>query len=389
MSGRLGQPETYTVVAHWRGGAQTYAALDGVSKVVWERRGGDVASAEITIAKRDAGAGCCGALASIEPWAHEITIYRDGSLVWQGPLVDIVEDRTTVTLTARDVTGWLDKRALRKDITGSTQPWGKDGADLILVMAWILLDALWREGERQDLNIIPWVTILGWTGITYRIGDGTDSTGETWRWAEVNMGDQFRSIAALGAEWTVVGRRILMGPEPSTDTRPLVRLTDADFLADLEVNVAGLDTATWAYVEGGTRKNAQIAERISYGRHGVDATNRLEVLLKGSNWTDHGVLKRLATTYLTAARPSLVVVKVPDQATLAATAPVRIEELVPGTRFDLAITGEAYCRHPSTGFNLSQVQVTWEEHKGEQVAVSFLPLRDQSLETDMGEDTLT
>jgi hypothetical protein len=48
-----------------------------------------------------------GRVGQIEPYAHELSLYRDSELVWQGPVTRTVENRTTFTVEAKDVTEWL------------------------------------------------------------------------------------------------------------------------------------------------------------------------------------------------------------------------------------------------------------------------------------------
>ncbi|MGW1840731.1 hypothetical protein ACWCQH_30430, partial [Streptomyces sp. NPDC002067] len=110
-SRELGCPERYTATIHWRGGARPVpgiAALERLTTCTWSRTLRDTSDAQIVVQKADLQ-GCCDALGLVEPWVHELTIYRDRDLVWQGPITKITEQRATVTIDAQDVFAWLDK----------------------------------------------------------------------------------------------------------------------------------------------------------------------------------------------------------------------------------------------------------------------------------------
>src|SRR5690606_19038527 len=58
---------------------------------------------------------CCNQLSEINPWQHEIHIFRNGELVWCGPIVDMSFDNAQglATIEAKDLFAWMDRRFIR------------------------------------------------------------------------------------------------------------------------------------------------------------------------------------------------------------------------------------------------------------------------------------
>src|SRR5690606_28272131 len=122
MTGRLGCAETYSAAVHLRGGRVLWTPLDteGITALSWGRKLGDYSEASVTVAKKDLPRECLQRLADtvnetgritpgVHVWSHELSIYRDGRLVWQGPIIQPQESRTEITLDARDALFWNDR----------------------------------------------------------------------------------------------------------------------------------------------------------------------------------------------------------------------------------------------------------------------------------------
>lgn len=96
--GTLGCATSYQAVIHWQGGKRLFAVLDAVTEVTWARKLDDYSEASVKLAKPALSPLCWSKIAAqydndgmllrpgIEPWAHELSIYRDHGLVWQGPV---------------------------------------------------------------------------------------------------------------------------------------------------------------------------------------------------------------------------------------------------------------------------------------------------------------
>jgi hypothetical protein len=132
----------YDVFFMTRCGGNYVCKADGVTDIAFTRKLNDTSTAEITVAIGDVSNGCCECLASINPWQHEIIIFRNGVSVWAGPIVDIEFDLSSETakFRARDLSAWLDRRVIELtvqqlaclllDTILDTAP-GTVGADLI------------------------------------------------------------------------------------------------------------------------------------------------------------------------------------------------------------------------------------------------------------------
>ena len=98
--------------------------LADITKLTWTRRMDEVSEAEVEIGLTgDSSQTCCACLANVEPFCHELHIWRDGQEVWVGPIEAIRYERDRVTIKARDSLAWLDVRIPTDDIEfSSTSP---------------------------------------------------------------------------------------------------------------------------------------------------------------------------------------------------------------------------------------------------------------------------
>src|SRR5690606_35419641 len=106
----LGHAERYDAVIHMQGGRQRFTTVEGATQITWGRKLDDFSEASVTVAKADADDACCGRLSQVHTWGHELSIYRDGVFVWQGPIVNKIESSTEFVFEARDVLAYLDRR---------------------------------------------------------------------------------------------------------------------------------------------------------------------------------------------------------------------------------------------------------------------------------------
>ncbi|MFC1418741.1 hypothetical protein [Streptacidiphilus cavernicola] len=83
-------------------------------------------------------------------------------------------------------------------------------------------------------------------------------------------------------------------------------------------------------------------------------------------------LQQLARQALKGRYPVPASLRVTDGAALSPDAPVGIEQLMPGERFDVRVTDR--CRPLVQSMRLTKLSVTWDTDNGEKAAVSFAPL---------------
>lgn len=245
---RLGCANDYQVTVHWRGGKRPFINLQGVTKIHWERRLDEVSQAEVVINKPLAGEGCCGMLGYIRPWMHEVTIYRDGVLVWQGPIVTTVEERGSLTLKCKDVLAWLDRRVnfgvIKRNSTGmdaTLAAYAYVSAGFFKSYTYVTT----VKGKRvkrtvyDDTNVRPFIKIYRGAPKmkTPQIRDRSHYMGVLLH----KLGEE------KGVDYTTVGRSIIIRPEVSATSVPYRKslwLTDEHFSEPLRVTDDGWSIAT-------------------------------------------------------------------------------------------------------------------------------------------------
>lgn len=355
MSGRLGCAERYTAAIHDRGGTKRLADLDNLTTVRWSRRLNETSTASVVIAK--AGAACCGVLANIMPWIHELSIYRTDSkatrLVWQGPITNPHETAATFTIEARDLTGWFKRWDART--------YGKLPALDAVVRFKAVLDAHFARGTIFDPGMAHY--------IAYNLGAPAIAI-------EVSRGDTIDDVLGLltdtAMDFTAIGRRVVAMPAHyDYGGRIAARLDDRDLGGDIESGLDGDAIITWAMALGTenpttqqpyyseAHNNARIA---LWGLHFASTTS--------SNATTATVLQPLANKLHDSGAPPQRVIRLPDEATLLPDAAVEVAELVPGVRIDVMLT-HGWCRPLAERARLVGVAGSWQSGSDEQISISL------------------
>lgn len=122
-TGRLGCG-TPTVFITARCSSSMTCQLDSkdILGLTWTRRMDDVSEAEVVVGLTgDSSQSCCQCLAIVEPYCHELHIWRDGEEVWVGPIEAIRYEREQVTIKARDSLAWLDVRIPANNVDFETK----------------------------------------------------------------------------------------------------------------------------------------------------------------------------------------------------------------------------------------------------------------------------
>ncbi|WP_439082051.1 hypothetical protein [Streptomyces sp. WL006] len=372
----LGCPQEYRAIIHWRGGSRPYTspAVSALTELQWTRTVNDTSEATIQIAKGPAGANCCGLLGRIEPYAHELTLYRDAELVWQGPVTRTVESRAAFVVEAKDVTEWLAR-------TVNTTLLRYVSADPAAPM---------HRGPVQEiaqtiirLNMAPglyatspdWARILNYivrndaTEVTSFEKDGSDNAA-AWIVPLLQILDE--ELVPRGLEYTTVGRSLVLG-RPQTMTDPAqARLTLDHIAGDVQIVRDGASGASLVWV---TDQDAQEITGSKFAVSGVVTAyyGRLDTLVRtqaeGLTAYDLGQLARASYRGRNPVPTSL---SIPDGSSLTAAAPVSMRQLVPGVRIDVSATG--MCNSVTQPYRLSDVDVEWDSGTGEKTGISLIPL---------------
>ncbi|MGW6391234.1 hypothetical protein ACWFR1_12195 [Streptomyces sp. NPDC055103] len=373
----LGCAQEYRAVIHWRGGSLPFTSptVSALTSVKWNRTVNDTSEASITIAKGMAGASCCGQLGQIEPYAHELSIYRDSELVWQGPIIRSTENRTRFLIEARDVTEWLARTnnttLLRYLSTNQADPMHvgpvQEIAETIIRLNleaglfasqpdWpVMLDYIVRDDDTVDARFEK---------------DGS-LNNEIWIVPILRILDD--ELVPRGLEYTTVGRSLILGRPQTTADRPQARLTLDAFAGDIEIVRDGTNAASLVWV---TNQDDQDITGGQFGVSGVVSSvyGRLDTLIRS---TAEGLsaydLWQIARASYAGRNPVPTGIRIPDGAGLATTAPISMRQLVAGVRVDVAATG--MCMNVSQPYRLSDVDVDWGD-SGENVGISLVPIGD-------------
>ena len=120
MSAVVGCATDWSLVAVDRPTGQRIA-IPKFSRLAGDRRQRDISQLTVQVPRT---AGCCAAVSQLSLWRHDLQAYREGELVWAGPLT--YRARTTsgdnITLEAVDRLGWSRVRRLRTTRTLTGEP---------------------------------------------------------------------------------------------------------------------------------------------------------------------------------------------------------------------------------------------------------------------------
>ncbi|MFE2934953.1 poly-gamma-glutamate hydrolase family protein [Streptomyces sp. NPDC059278] len=383
----LGCASTYTAMVHWRGGAKPYAALETLTAVSWSRTINDISEASATVSFGDMSPECTELIAGrfneqtgeleggTHPWVHELTLYRDGELVWQGPIQRRVMRRDSVTIEAADVFSWFDHLVNTFRVT-YTSPVAdgqgrRRGPITYIAENHIRLNlTAFQLAEVDYPGILPYIVRRD-TGL-FPIKVEKDGSDNTTVWTEY-LGDILREWTKRGLTWTTVGRTLLLRGRHTTQNRATARLTLDHFAGDIEVILDGREGGTYGWATSQQGQDVTDGRTVGTGRTRT-AYGRLDVLVRIQEEDATAADLRSAALDAIAGRyPVPLVINIPDNSQLTPDAPVSIRQLVPGERIDLL--ADALYTPIAQGFLLSDVEVAWGEG-GEKVGIALIPLAD-------------
>ena len=373
----LGCAEAYEAVIDWMGGGRPFTSpsVDSLTAVKWSRTINDISDASVTIAKAAAGPECCAQISNLHPWAHELSLYRDSHLVWQGPITsEVKETRSSLVVSAQDVLARVARTGNTHQIRYTTTEPDSDGRHQGPVQ-WIAYDLLDRNLRKSPLsvppdasNLMPYVVRYdSATSVSFE-KDGSDDASV---WNEYLLTIFSEELVKRGLEFTTSGRSIILRGPAAREDRPQARLTPEDIVGDVEVTRSGTNAATYAFATSQQSQNITGGLTVGVGQVG-SPYGRLDLIVRtAADHVSESDLRQMARQALVGRYPAPVTISVPTGSRLAATAPVSIHQLVPGERIDFVSTG--FCLEVEQAFRLSDVDVEWGS-SGEQVAISLVPL---------------
>ncbi|MEW1679165.1 hypothetical protein AB0O47_38845 [Streptomyces noursei] len=408
--------------------------VENMTALTFDRTLNDVATASITITKASLDDACCGQLGDIEPWLHELSIYRDSELVWQGPVMTVTETRDTVVIEAWDISAWIGRI-----VNFSTKEFKPGEQDVSMIaryyVDWNLLtssyackhNAVWPDGKtratdhacitpyiwRQDVGVKP----------AYKPQEDTKYV--------INI---LEELVKSGLYWTTVGRRLILKGKPTEKDLPIATLTTDDLMGDFSIVRDGQAFATRAVATNSSSEEDR--QTVTTGRGCNNPYGRVDWLVSSTDvpqctceedgclrpdngrcrgnadcgpctWSSNrqawncdtpqnrqaacnacirecldvcktacqqaqrDALLAIAKSELQGRYPVPISIAIDNGAALHPDAPVCFEELVPGFRFDVRL--DRACRRIEQAFVLANVSVTWDTG-GEKVSIGLTPL---------------
>lgn len=318
------------------------AHLDVLTDVVWARLLSEVSAAVVRV---DPSPSCCGRLAEVRSWRHNLLIWRDGELVWSGPIVNPVRwDTDGALIGALDVLAWLDRRVPHADASFR-------GVDLMDVAEWLVADGFAPDDPGHTVQVIRPAGVLG-------DRDYTRDVGQT--------GDHLRDLADTGLDFTAVGSRIVLLPEGFCEIVGV--LSDDDFPDGLEVVEDGAEVATRWVVWG---EGDEPVKGTAGGIHPYYGL--LERYVEQRSIPTVQAATATARARLRGSLPAPVLFD-SQTATLSPDAGVDVTQLVPG--WCVQVTSRATCRPINQAMKLTALRVE-EDEDGETVAVTLAPAGQQ------------
>lgn len=332
----------------------------------------DVSEGVVTISKADVPE-CCGLLGRVEPWVHELSLYRDSDLVWQGPIVRSIEGRDAFRIEAQDMVAWLGK------VVNA------------LVLRFVSLDPLelTHAGPVQEIaetiirtNLLDptFSTPPDWCGmLPYIVRDDSPVLTKLEKDGALDSSPWFVYILKIindelvprGLEYTTIGRSLLLGRPQTLADRPQARLTLEHIAGDVELIKDGPSGAALVWA---TNQQENQLEDGAFGIGGFINTEygRLDhLVLSQAELMDPYDMLQLAWASHIGRFPVPHVLSIPSGSRLTSDAPVSIHQLVAGVRLDVETTG--MCATQTLPYRLSDVEVEWGD-SGEHVAISLVPI---------------
>lgn len=370
----LGTAE-YDVYFKSRGGQYFICRARNLTALSWSRRMNDVSTASVTIALNTLDDEFCDCIAQINPWEHELAVYRNGVEVWVGPVVNGSIDLAGLTATyeANDLSTWFDHRWVELRDTDTEF----EEADISDVYDWLIRHAYYKEPWNMDWDI-PRVQIP-----IDRIYTAADAS-ERWGGSFLNVGEEMRALANSGIDSTVV-RRTLIGGDLQTASVPTQILIDQHWAVLPTIEIVGTSMATEVGVGGGNGGYyGWYDDQIWIDRSDTDEYGQQFGLLQSfftapeldeeeTTKSPNAITQQAHGLRELKKRPFVYM----KGGSLAPSAPLTIDSLIPGAVYAVKLTNT--CRVVEETYRLYQVDVQYSL-AGESVSLELTPLGADALQ---------
>lgn len=373
----------YEVYFKTRGGDYFVCRALNMTNLTWGRKLNGVSEASITFAMSGSQGNCCGCIAQINPWQHEMSVYRNGEEVWCGPVTggEVDEAAGTARFDAKDLSAWFGKRwveAVDTDVEF-------EEADIVDVYNWLISHAYYKD---------PWN--MEWFFSQPRLGIPIDRTyvsfdppNDRWGGNYPTVEAEMSDLSQSGVDYTTV-RRVLVAGDLQSSTDVVARLSDNHWNSPPKIIIGGVGMATEVGVGGGAGGSEGWYDDQIWIHRPNDAAREQYGLLQyfeAAPDLDEEDTRSVPNAIAQRAYGLRELKKLPYEyiqgGGLSAQAPVTFDELVPGRYFrvDLAQT----CRSIIGNYMLTSVNVSYS-NDNESVNIELTP---PGVETLMGDQFRT
>jgi hypothetical protein len=298
----------YQVGVYSRGGEQRLTMLPRVTALSFKRTLDDTSSASVTCVSEEWAD-------LIHPWQHEIHIFRNNRLVWCGPVRDKEYDPETgtIVLDCRDLFAWMDFRTARNEIDLLET----DVADVFVA----LMEGALVSDPSPNITIDK--TAVGST-IDFYYDPETPKI----------VAEDLRQMAEAGVDYTTYLRTVIVRGE-YLDKAPIGTLLRSH-LAKMPLVKESGEMVTQLFLTGaGGELHLHPDARLTPAQWDLHPYGLLEQVYDGDKLFDSddvsAIEKAGKARYELMKEPRLFL----SDLQLDASAPVEMEDLIPGRRIDV------------------------------------------------------
>lgn len=356
-----------------RGGGRKITQLARLGEVNWSR----VLSNQSTANVQVFGSECrkqAAQLAKIEPRRHELRIFRDSQVVWEGPITEVEYKRDRVTVKAADVVEYIAGTPLSK-----YWPNAEDGGtDNMLTRIEQILGHELRTPYTTRVGTVNrtfqrWEQLSPPANIYPLLDIRPSATLKTTAFTlpfEMTVGEHLLALSKVGLSFTAIGRSILIwdSNQQIGQVRPM---SSADFGGDPSLYVTSAGYTAVQHVVGTPESGQAPTELINVGSAGTTdpyygAWTNIETN-SGEDDPDVDIEVALASqaARLYDERKVLPIeIGMPSGSSLRLGPYLTIDALVPGT--DVPVTATMYGREVARMQRFSSIDVK-ETSAGEEI----------------------
>lgn len=364
----------YEVYIKTRGGGSFVTRILNLTNVAWARKLNTSSEASVTFNLRGLEGDCCDFVPYINPWEHELSIYRDGEEIWCGPITggQINQSATSVRFDAKDLSAWFMRRWV--EIHGDDKEF--EDADITEIFDWLIGHAYYKDPWNMEwyfntkLGIPMTRTYIGYTD------------PDRWGGNYPMVGSELSDLTNSGIDYTVIRRNMLAG-DLRNSQRVAGRIMDKHWVTLPDITIVGATMATEVGVAGGNggyygwdddqiwieRPDDEFREKYGLLQYFESAPSLDEA---ETTATPNAVTQRAFNARELRKQPFEYI----SGGDLSEHAPFTFDELIPGNYF--RVDSEQTCRIIKSNYLLTGVDVKYSA-ENETISVELVPPGSEAL----------